>query len=170
MAQDFARQITEHQQRLFGYIYSLLGNSTASWDVLQETNIVLWKKQSQFQPGTNFDAWARTVAHFQVLAFLRDRQREPLSLLTPELMESFREDAETVADHFTDRLVALQHCRDQLAGKARQLIELHYEEGLPMKEVGNRLSMSVAAVKQAIYRVRRTLQHCIQSGLSTPAR
>jgi len=30
MSSDFARQITKNQQRLYGYIYSLVGNSTSS--------------------------------------------------------------------------------------------------------------------------------------------
>lgn len=168
MSFDFARQITEHQQRMYGYIHSLVGNSTVSWDILQETNIILWSKRAEFRPGSNFGAWARAIAHFQVLGFIRDRQREPLSLLTPELMESFREDAETVAGNYSDRLVALNHCREELGDKARELIDLHYENGLPMKEVGSQLRMSTHAVKQAIYRVRQALRDCVQTKLSKP--
>ena len=94
MVPDFAQQITESQQRLYRYIYSLTGNSASSWDILQETNIVLWKKQADFAPGTRFDSWSYTIARFQVLAYLRDRKRKPVSILTPELVEAFAEDAE----------------------------------------------------------------------------
>jgi RNA polymerase sigma-70 factor (ECF subfamily) len=64
MSFDFASLITSSQQRLYAYIRSLLDNSASAWDVLQETNVVLWKKQAEFQMGTNFDAWAFTVARF----------------------------------------------------------------------------------------------------------
>lgn len=167
MSFDFSRKITEHQQRLYGYIYSLVANSTVSWDILQETNIILWKKQSEFQPGSNFEAWARTVAHFQVLAFLRDRQRDPMTLLTPELLEALRDDAAAIADRFGERLRILQRCREDLAGKARELITLHYEQGLSMKTVAIQLGMSLSAVKQSIFRVRRTLRDCIQTKLAS---
>jgi DNA-directed RNA polymerase specialized sigma24 family protein len=36
MTFDFASQITASQQQLYGYVYSLLGNSAAAWNVLQE--------------------------------------------------------------------------------------------------------------------------------------
>lgn len=167
MSDHFARQITDHQQRLYGYIYSLVGRSSASWDVLQETNLVLWRKQAEFQPGSNFEAWAFTVARFQVLAFLRDRKREPLSILTPELVESFAMDAQTEAGQFTRRLAALQRCREQLGAKARRMIRLYYDDGLSVKEVATQLGQSANAVKQALFRVRRTLQDCIE--LTIPA-
>jgi len=47
-----------------------VGRSASAWDVLQETNLVLWKEQADFQPGTRFEARAYTVARFQVLAYL----------------------------------------------------------------------------------------------------
>lgn len=167
MSVEFTRQITEHQQRLYGYIHSLTGNSATSWDILQETNIVLWKKKDEFRPGSKFDAWAFTVARFQVLAFLRDRKREPLSLLTPELLESFADDAELVAERYDERLTALQRCRAKLGQKAHQLIELHYEKGLSMKQISAQIGISASAAKQAIYRARRALLDCINATAPT---
>jgi len=163
MSPDFARQIIESQQRLYGYIHSLLGNSTSSWDVLQETNLVLWKKKDEFRAGTRFEAWAFTVARYQVLAFLRDRKRDPLSIMTPELLEVFAEDAETEAGRFDERLAALRRCRERLGDKARRLLLLYYDEGRSVKQVGGLLAMSVNAVKQALFRVRRVLMDCIET-------
>jgi RNA polymerase sigma-70 factor (ECF subfamily) len=93
MTVDFATLITASQRKLYAYIHSLLDNSAAAWDVLQETNVVLWQKQAEFRPGTKFDAWAFTVARFQVMAWLRDRKREPLDVMTPELCELLAGDA-----------------------------------------------------------------------------
>jgi DNA-directed RNA polymerase specialized sigma24 family protein len=50
-------------------------------DVLLETNLVLWQKIGEFEPGSNFGAWARKIAYFQALAFLRDRKRKANSAL-----------------------------------------------------------------------------------------
>jgi RNA polymerase sigma-70 factor (ECF subfamily) len=163
MSPDFARQITESQGRLYAYIRSLVGSSSTAWDILQETNIVLWKKQNEFRPGSSFEAWSYTVARFQVLAFLRDRNREPLSVLTPELLDAFGADAETEASRFHERLAALRHCRGRLAAKSRRLIDLHYDQGLPLAEVAARIGSNANAVKQALFRVRKSLLDCIRS-------
>lgn len=163
MDSDFARLITESQQRLYGYISSLVGSAAASWDILQETNIVLWKKQDEFRPGTSFEAWSFVVARFQVLAHLRDRSRDPLCVLTPELLDAFGSDPETEASEFPERLAALRRCRDRLGAKSRRLINLHYEQGLSMNDIATRLGSNANAVKQAMLRVRRSLLECIRA-------
>ena len=167
MTLDFASQITGSQQRLYAYIRSLLDNSASAWDVLQESNVVLWKKQAEFQPGTNFDAWAFTVARFQVMAWLRDRKREPLDVMTPELCELMAADAAEEAAEIDGRLVALQKCREQLPDRGRRLVELYYERGRSVKQVGEDLKMGAEAVKQALFRLRRMLQDCIEGHIIT---
>jgi RNA polymerase sigma-70 factor (ECF subfamily) len=110
--EEFARLVTDAQQRRYAYIYSLLGSSSASWDVLQETNMVLWKKRDQFELGTNFRAWAHSIGRFQVMAYLRDRKREPLCLLTPEILEKIqREEIVPDFEEYEARLKALAACR-----------------------------------------------------------
>lgn len=165
---EFAAQITSSQQRLFAYICSLLDNSAAAWDVLQQTNLVLWQKQAEFRPGTNFNAWSFTVARFQVMAFLRDRKRDPLQLMEPVLCELMAEDAATEAAEFDHRLAALQKCREQLPERSRRLVELYYERGLSLQQVAEHVSMGAEAVKQALFRVRRLLQDCIEGQTITP--
>ena len=168
MSLDFARQITENQQRLYGYIRSLVGNSAWSWDVLQETNLIIWEKQASFTPGTNFQAWAFRIAKFQVLAFLRDRKREPFMLLTPDLVELLNDDAEEMADLQVERLQALAHCRQNLSDSSRRLLQLFYEEGRSINSIAELLGQSPSAVKQAIYRTRRSLMECILKTVPSP--
>lgn len=163
MNTEFARQITEHQRSLFGYIYSLLGHDASSWDVLQETNMVLWKKQEDFKSGTNFKAWAFTVARFQVMAFVRDKKRSPVDVLTPELVEAFAGDAEEVSLEYEPRLLALRECRKDLTAKSSRLLDLHYKDGMSLDDVGKTIGLSANGVKQALFRARRALQVCIEN-------
>jgi RNA polymerase sigma-70 factor (ECF subfamily) len=86
---EFVFQLTDWQGRLFGYLMSLLGNVH---DVLQETNLVLWRKIDGFEPGTDFAAWARSVAYFQSLAFLRDRKRDR-HIFDDDLLQQIADDA-----------------------------------------------------------------------------
>lgn len=167
-SEEFARLVTDAQKRLYAYIYSLLGSSAASWDVLQETNIVLWEKRDQFKPGTNFRAWAHTVGRFQVMAYLRDRSREPVSLLTPEIFEKMEEETEPEFNCYEARLKALVACLGQLAPTAARMVRLHYVERRSLVQVGELLSMKANAVKQALFRARRSLQQCIETSVETP--
>lgn len=166
-AEEFSQLVTESQKRLYAYIYSLTGHTSSSWDVLQETNLVLWAKREEFKKGTNFNAWAHTVARFQVMAFLRDKTREPLSLLTPEIFEKLEAETKPELETHEARLKALGFCVKQLAPAASNIIRWHYEEKLSLKTISSRISMTTNAVKQALFRARRTLQQCVESSLPT---
>ena len=164
---EFSQLVTESQQRLYAYIYSLTGHTASSWDVLQETNLVLWAKREEFKKGSNFSAWSHTVARFQVLAFLRDKTREPLSLMTPEIFEQLEADSEPAPEGHEARLKALNICLKELAPTASNIVRWHYEEKLSLQKISERLSMTANAVKQALFRVRRSLQKCVESSIPT---
>ncbi|MDB4500744.1 sigma-70 family RNA polymerase sigma factor [Akkermansiaceae bacterium] len=164
---EFSKLITVSQQRLYAYIFSLVGHTASSWDILQETNIVLWAKREDFKEGTNFQAWAHTVARFQVLAFLRDQTREPLSILTPEIFEKIEAEGKPeIADHEA-RLKALAKCITKLAPTASDIVRWHYEEKESLSKISKRLSMTSNAVKQALFRARRNLQQCVEASITT---
>ena len=47
-------------------------------DILQETKVRLWDQFARFTPGTNFGAWASTVARFMVLEYRERASRQKL--------------------------------------------------------------------------------------------
>ena len=82
---EFVGQITRHQSMLRAYIISLMPGMDGVDDVLQETNIVLWEKRSNYQPGTNFRAWACAIARLEVKTQRRKMLRLGKSLLDEDL-------------------------------------------------------------------------------------
>ena len=44
-------------------------------DIQQEVNILLWEKMDQFKLGTNFGAWACTVAYYKVLDYRKKQKK-----------------------------------------------------------------------------------------------
>src|ERR1700734_3301256 len=71
----FVEHLTSSQPGLYAYITSLMGDRESAKDVLQETNLVLWRKAAEFDDRLSFAAWSSRIAHFQVLAWSRDRGR-----------------------------------------------------------------------------------------------
>ena len=53
----FIRLFTANEPRLRGFAMSLIPNRADAEDVLQQANLILWRKFGQFQIGTNFFAW-----------------------------------------------------------------------------------------------------------------
>ena len=44
---EFIQLLTSNQSRLFAYTLSMLGDRQQAHDVMQETNMILWRKADQ---------------------------------------------------------------------------------------------------------------------------
>ncbi len=52
------QEIARHQSRLRAFVRCLMVRPSDVDDLLQEINVVLWEKADEFQPNTDFWAWA----------------------------------------------------------------------------------------------------------------
>lgn len=161
ISEKFVQLLTENQNRLYGYIYSLLGDHSRAADVAQETNLVLWRKIEEFNPEMPFLPWAFAIARFQVMAHLRDHQRDRL-LLDAELAETLSNEAAQQAEQIDHVRVALRRCMHLLTPTNRELIENRYIRSLPIAEVATSVDRTVGAIKVALLRIRRQLSECVQ--------
>ncbi len=155
---EFVQLLTAAQPRLFSYLAMVLGDVHDANNVLQEANVTLWTKADDFQPGTNFLAWAREVAYFKALAFVRDRKREKL-ILSQELVEQVVTRPERVE---TDqRRVPLRHCMSELSPKQMTVLRMRYSDGESIAKIAAKENKSEAAVKMSLRRLRLALMDCI---------
>src|SRR5262245_50726155 len=168
------RQAVEEVQRLFlrhsgvlrGFILGLLPDHNRAEDVFQEVFLTITRKGAEFVPGTNFLAWARSIARLKVLEACRSVRQSPQSL-EPDAMEALAMAAGEVDDTWDDRRDILARCLEQLAPRAREILELRYsDELLPPPEIASRLSWSVGAVHVALSRARKFLQECTRKRLA----
>lgn len=155
------QEIIRHQSRLRGLVRCLLVRHRDVDDLLQEVNAVLWEKADQFQPGTDFWAWASQIARFKVLNHVRKLGRERL-VFDDAVLEQLAEIASTRAGQLDQRRAALDHCLQQLPPPQRQLIDLRYTAGQTVELIGATIGRPAGSVRQALYRIRTALQACIE--------
>ena len=161
---SFPEQLATHQQRLLSYIISLLGDAEAAWDVLQETNRVLLEKRDEFREGSGFLNWALTVAQFQTMAWLRDRNRNRV-IVTPDIVELMADDAVAMEAESDAQQQALRTCMESLSHGHRELIHLRYSQSIRLADLSEQTGRSVNALKQLFFRLRASLADCIEQRL-----
>lgn len=161
---SFPELLAAHQHRLLSYIISLLGDTDAAWDVLQETNRVLLEKRDEFQSGTSFLNWALTVAQFQTMAWLRDRKRSQL-IVTAEIVELMAEDAVAMEAEADAKRQALQTCIEALSDGHRELVHLRYTKSVKLADLAEQTGRTVSALKQLFFRLRASLAGCVEQQL-----
>lgn len=162
--EEFLRLFGTHRRRLYQFILSLVSNLQDAEDVLQETNIILWRKFADYQPGTNFYAWAARVAHFEVLKLRRKLSREAV-LLDDAVLEQVAADARDGADSLEAVRDALQKCLQKLSPADRELIARRYGTGSRGKAVAEQLGRPANSVYKSLGRIRQALLECINRGL-----
>ena len=160
--EQYITQLTAAQPGLWAYIFSLLPDPVAAQDVLQETNLTLWRKANEFQAGTNFLAWACQVGYFHVLSHRRRVRRDRL-IFDEEVFAYLAERQADRAAELGDRLAALRGCLEKLPPTSRRLLEERYAPGGSVKELAETDGRSVAALSQVLYRIREKLLACIET-------
>ena len=158
--------MTQHQRRIFGYIYTLVPDRHAAEDLLQETSLVICEKFSEFRSGTDFVAWGCQIAWWQVRASRTKFARSKV-VFDETVMESVAHTAAELAPEQDARHEALAHCLQKLNPRDRELVMVRYESGV--EEAAQRTGRSIVAAYKALNRLRRLLHDCVTNTLTTEA-
>ena len=162
----FVTQLTEHQLALNLYVRSLLPGDPAVCDVLQQTNAKLWEKRSEFVLGTNFKAWAFSVARFEVLNHRKSQARNSKLVFSSDLEDVFTSELADSELNFQERLDALRECLTKLKPQDRQLLMHRYSSPGGLEEYAARVDRSLGGLKVTLHRLRSALRVCMQRQLS----
>src|SRR3954447_5035631 len=137
----FVQLLGQHQRRLFLYVMTLVPCWNDAEEIIQETNLVLWREFDRFRPGTSFAAWACKVALNRVLAWRKRRQRDRLEF-SDAFLGAVGEEAEDAADHMDELSRHLACCIEHLPPGHRDLLRLRYSENQAIDAIAGRLGRS----------------------------
>ena len=156
--------VAKHRHEVLAYLYSALPDYHAVEDVFQEVCLVAVRKAAEFQDGTNFAAWARTIARNKLREQLRKRTGVLLDDAFFEGLDQAFDEARAALDP-DPRKEALRHCLSELRQGARQLVSLRYDEGLDPSAIAERMGRSRASVNSLLQRIRELLKQCVDRRL-----
>jgi len=160
----FARLLLETQPRLFGFVLSLTHDREAAMDVTQEVGVLLWRKFDDFEPGTDFGAWALKTARYKVMEWRRAQSKLPV-VLDEDALGLLADKVETMSIQQNQRLAALDTCLDRLPDKQRQVIEERYADKSSVVGIAQRWNRSRVAMHQLLKKAHKALRFCIREQL-----
>jgi RNA polymerase sigma-70 factor (ECF subfamily) len=160
--------MTQHQRRIFAYIYTLLPDRHAAEDILQETSLVICEKFHEFKSGTDFVAWANQIAWWQVRA-ARTKFARSKVIFDDDVLECVAQTSVELAPEADVRHEALAKCLQKLPPRDRELIMTRYEPGNGVEEAARRSGRSLVAAYKALARLRKLLHDCVSNHLAQEA-
>lgn len=161
---EFEELLIAYQPRILGYIKSVVANHHEAEDLLQRTNVILWRKRSSFEAGSNFRAWSFAIARLEVFNQLRQQRRD---------QRAFQEHEEQSAIDFllpaenddTEALVALRNCLKRLPSRDQELIQMRYASDRTLGEYAKNLNRSPGTLKARLFQIRENLRKSIEEQL-----
>ena len=157
----FINLLTSHQVRLRAFALSLIPHWADAEDVLQEANLVMWRKFDQFTPGTSFFSWACRIIHLTAKDFRKRKLRGGVQF-SDDFLELIAGQTISLETELGEREELLNECISQLKEKQRQLLHLRYQQGMAVDRVAAMVQSSVKAIYQALSRTQKLLYDCVQ--------
>ena len=162
---EFVQLLNVAHRRLLAYLVSLLGNLQDAEDVLQRASVTMWKKFEVFESGTDFSAWASTIAFYEARNFQRLNARSRL-VFSDYLLETLAEERLHDVEHIDSRHNALSQCLQGLDEPARKLLEAAYLEEGSVVQLAERMGRAPQTLYNKLNSLRRFLFNCVQQRLS----
>jgi RNA polymerase sigma-70 factor (ECF subfamily) len=154
-----------HQRAILAYVLSIEPSFSDAQDIVQEVFLTLSRKAQSWTQGTDFMAWACTVARYNTLHFQRTRSRR-VARLDDDVVELLYPTGGFDEDSFKHRMAALQGCMGKLAPRAYELVMLRYHNDQMPEQIAVTVGWSVNAVRVALSRSRQLLRECLDRRLA----
>jgi RNA polymerase sigma-70 factor (ECF subfamily) len=145
----FERLVTQNADGLLRLATSIVLDSSAAQDVVQEGLLAAWRALPGLRDPDAFDMWVRRIVANKAKTLL-SRHRQPLQLPNASVIED---------NHDTiDLKEAIRH----LEAKDRALLELHYLEGRTVQECAYVLEIPSGTVKSRLHSIRGHLREVLR--------
>lgn len=154
-------QILEtHRDQVYRYALCSLRNPEDAEDVTQETFLRLWRSGEDV-PADRCGPWLMRVARNLCVDWARRRQAQRRNFGQPDTEAVDRLTAPEPMldpDGLTDRQADLLAALDTLTPLAREVVLMHYYQGLKLREIAGILDRKLSSVKVQAHRARKALR------------
>ena len=162
----FSKLVERHLKTVYSFVIRFVGDPQEAEDIAQETFLKAWKSLKQYKvESSKFKTWILRIARNTAIDYLRKRKHIPFSEFETEDGQNIL--AETVPDtaELPDSLFAkledtatLNDAVAKLSPEAREVLLLHYTNGLTFLEIGEILGQPQNTVKSRHHRALLTLR------------
>jgi RNA polymerase sigma-70 factor (ECF subfamily) len=149
---------TRLRDDLFRFIRRRVKDEHDAEDLLQEAFVRIHRRLESVKEADRVTAWVFRIAQNAVVDHLRASRRKPTSLAGDAPLADKRGPGTSASDAIAGSLEAMV---EKLPEPYREALRLSELEGLPQRQVAERLGITLPAVKSRIQRGRRLLRRML---------
>jgi|GEM_PF-250970 len=156
-----ASEWTRAQPAVAAFISSQVPRFHDAEDLLQQTAMTVASRIEEYDQQRPFVAWAIGFARVEVLRFRQRRGRERVEF-NSETVDAIAVAFQTSAPMVAELRGPLRECLHRLTDRIRQVVSLHYLEGLSAAVIAKRLERSENNIFVSLHRARRMIRECVE--------
>ena len=148
---SFEKVVDQSKERLFSYLFQLVGNAQDAEDIAQETFIKAYRHLQSFDGRSRFTTWLYAIAKNTAFTHLRKRR---LTQPIEEMAEILPAPAERIDSEEIDSVWTIART---LKPQLFEVLWLFYGEGFSLKEVADITGGNAVTVRVNLHRARAAL-------------
>ncbi len=159
----FGQLTAKYADMVFATALRQTGNRDLAEDVTQAVFIVLARRAPQFRPTGSLGIWLHKTARYAASSALRaESRRRPTSGAAAEARAVSQSPS---PDH--DHTLAVERALHRLRSRDRQIIALHYLDGLTMPETATVLHLPLETARKRLSRALERLRSRLSGQFTT---
>jgi len=173
----FGKLVLKYQKQIYDLAYSFTHNVEDAYDLSQDIFLKAFKAIHKFQENSAFYTWLYRIARNAGIDYVRKKKNRNLITVDDiELMNRLSIDKST--ERMINRLEReelkekIRNAISKLSARQKQVFVLRHYENLNLREIAERLGLSIGTVKvhhfNAVNRLRKTLSYYMTVQQTTP--
>ena len=144
-----ATLIKRHQSKIFGFIYSKLGDRDLANDIFQDTfiKVIRTLKSNAYNEEGKFLPWVMRIAHNLIVDHYRSNKKMPLYRETEDfsIFSIMTDDALTIENQLISDQVAkdLRQLVEELPGDQKEVLMMRLYQDMSFKEISEATGVSI---------------------------
>jgi RNA polymerase sigma-70 factor (ECF subfamily) len=135
-------------------------------EIAHETYVFAYNRIQEFQRGTSFFAWLKSIAWNLMRAEIQRFSREQANQAKYADRRVFEVVPQKTPEHAVRELEGLEKCLDRVPPRLKQLLQMRYNLSFSTQEIAERAGQSAAWVRTTLCRLRKQLRDCVQDRLA----
>lgn len=163
---EFVELLTPNYYKLHGYILTLVPNKADAEDILQSAITYMLEHFDDFEPGSNFLAWAYSVSKYRVMTY-RKTQKRSIVHFSEEAIRLIEQEHQRISDELDVRLDILGTCMKKLHCIDLAFLKKRFEKRMSIVDIAPELGLTVHAAYKRLARIKTLLLDCIHKTMNT---
>ena len=155
----FRRLVDAYERRVLYFILRFVDDPDQALDILQEVWLSVFRLLPRLEAIEAFRVWLYKIVHGKIAAFIRARRRVPAPI---ESCEDPPSESGAADESAFENAELVHRALADLSFDHREVLTLHFLEGMRLEEIAQALSCPLGTVKSRMYHAKRSLRDIVE--------